>query len=82
MSGEKRYTELALRLVDRVHHTLGRHRDDDSRTGWISGLSEREGDDHPARGGLRIGKGLPERRPGQSFTSGWSGTAMVSTSTI
>ena len=37
MTGEKRYTELALRLVDRVHHTLGRHRGDDSRPGWISG---------------------------------------------
>lgn len=66
-TGEKRYTELALRLVDRVHHTLGRHRGDDSRTGWISGLSEREGEDHPTRGGLRIGKGLPERRLDQAF---------------
>ncbi len=67
MTGGKRYTELALRLVDRVHHTLGRHRDDDSRTGWISGLSEREGENHPTRGGLRIGKGLPERRPDQAL---------------
>jgi len=69
MTGGKRYTELALHLVDRVHHTLGRHRGDDSRTGWISGLSEREreGEDHPTRGGLRIGKGLPERRPDQAF---------------
>ena len=66
-SGEKQHTDLALRLVDRVHHTLGRHRGDDSRTGWISGLSEREGEEHPARGGLRIGKQLPERRPGQAF---------------
>jgi len=66
-TGEKRYTELALRLVDRVHHTLGRHRGDDSRTGWISGLSEREGEEHPTRGGLRIGKGLPERGPDQAF---------------
>jgi hypothetical protein len=66
-TGEKRFTELALRLVDRVHHTLGRHRGDDSRTGWISGLSEREGEAHPTRGGLRIGKGLPERGPDQAF---------------
>jgi hypothetical protein len=66
-TGEKRYTELALRLVDRVHHTLGRHRGDDSRTGWISGLSEGEGEDHPTRGGLRIGKKLPERRPDQAL---------------
>jgi hypothetical protein len=67
ITGDKHYTELALRLVDRVHHTLGRHRGDDSRTGWISGLSEREGEDHPTRGGLRIGKGLPERRHDQAF---------------
>ena len=66
-TGEKRYTNLAMRLVGRVHHTLGRHRGDDSRKGWISGLSEREGEDHPTRGGLRIGKGLPERRPDQPF---------------
>ena len=35
---EHHYTTLALRLVDQVHHTLGRHRDDDPRTGWLSGL--------------------------------------------
>ena len=66
-TGEKRYTNLAMRLVGRVHHTLGRHRGDDSRTGWISGLSESEGEDHPTRSGLRIGKGLPERSPDQAF---------------
>jgi hypothetical protein len=66
-TGDQRYTELALRLVDRVHHTLGRYRGDNSRAGWISGLSEREGEDHPTRGGLRIGKELPERRPDQVF---------------
>ena len=53
--------ELALRLVLQVHHTLGRHRDDDTRTGWISGLSLQEGELHPTAGGLRIGKSLPER---------------------
>ncbi|MEM2352169.1 MAG: hypothetical protein QXT26_07155, partial [Thermoproteota archaeon] len=40
---------------------LGRHREDDSRRGWISGLSEEEGWRHPTLGGLRIGKPLPER---------------------
>ncbi|MDD1663565.1 MAG: hypothetical protein LUQ60_07460 [Methanomicrobiales archaeon] len=54
--------DLALRLVDQVHHTLGRHRPDDQRTGWISGLGEEEGERHPTVGGLRIGKRLPERR--------------------
>ena len=61
-SGDARYRDLALRLVDQVHHTLGRHRDDDPRQGWISGLSDGEGWLHPTAGGLRIGKPLPERR--------------------
>ncbi|HVP62480.1 MAG TPA: hypothetical protein VMT11_18120 [Myxococcaceae bacterium] len=56
---------LAGLLVDGVHHTLGRHRPDDVRTGWISGSSEAEGEAHPTRGGLRIGKQLPERGPDQ-----------------
>ena len=66
-TGEERYTEQALRLVDQVHHVLGSHRADDSRSGWISGLSEREGEIHPTRGGLRIGKALPERGVSEPF---------------
>ncbi len=58
---ENRYRELALQLTDQVHRTLGRHRDDDPRSGWLSGLSEYEGNAHPTLGGLRIGKALPER---------------------
>lgn len=58
-----RYLDLALQLVDQVHHVLGRHRPDDSRTGWISGLDEREGEAHPTKRGLRIGKKMNERRP-------------------
>ncbi|MCK9277377.1 MAG: hypothetical protein M0P22_04740 [Methanoculleus sp.] len=66
-TGDASCRDLALALVDQVHHTLGRHRDDDQRTGWISGLPEEEGEAHPTRGGLRIGKPLPERRPGEPF---------------
>jgi hypothetical protein len=66
-TGEQRYSDLALRLVDQVHHVLGRHRADDPRTGWISGLGEQAGDLHPTRAGLRIGKKLPERPPGAPF---------------
>jgi hypothetical protein len=66
-TGEQGFTERALQLVDQVHHTLGRHRDDDHHTGWISGLSAQEGEQHPTRGGLRIGKGLPERAPREPF---------------
>jgi len=64
-SGDARTLQLALDLVERVHRTLGRHRPDDTRRGWISGLAEREGAAHPTRGGLRIGKPLPERRAGE-----------------
>jgi hypothetical protein len=62
-TGDQRNLQLALRLVDRVHHTLGRQRPDSGRTGWISGLDEREGKTHPTAGGLRIGKPLNERSP-------------------
>lgn len=57
------HVDRARALVDQVHRTLGRHRADDARTGWISGLSEVEGARHPTLGGLRIGKPLPERGP-------------------
>jgi hypothetical protein len=60
-SGDQRYRDLAQRLVEQVHATLGRHRQDDIRYGWISGLAEGEGEVHPTGGGLRIGKPLPER---------------------
>ena len=66
-SGDGRDVERALRLVDQVHHVLGRHRQDDPRQGWISGLAEEEGESHPTRGGLRIGKGLPERKADEPF---------------
>lgn len=66
-TSDEHYKQLALRLVDQVHHVLGRHRDDDPRTGWISGLDEKEGAMHPTRGGLRIGKGMNERRPDDPY---------------
>lgn len=66
-TGQERYAQLALRLVDRVHEVLGRHRPDSGQTGWLSGLDERHGRNHPTRGGLRIGKPLPERGPEEPF---------------
>jgi len=65
LTKDEAFRELALRLVGQVHHALGQHRDDDRRKGWISGLDELEGEVHPTAGGLRIGKRLPERRPGE-----------------
>lgn len=64
---DKTYLNLAFHLVNQVHHTLGKHRKDDTRSGWISGLNEGEGELHPTRGGLRIGKLLPERRKDERF---------------
>lgn len=61
--GERRLLESAVELVHQVHRVLGRHREDDARDGWISGLSEEEGIRHPTAGGLRIGKPMPERGP-------------------
>ena len=66
-TSDERYKELALRLVDQVHNILGRHREDDPRTGWISGLAEEEGRKHPTKGGLRIGKGMNERQSDEPY---------------
>jgi hypothetical protein len=66
-SSDEAYLHLALGLVDQVHDILGRHRDDDTRSGWISGLDGGEGRLHPTAGGLRIGKKLPEREPGVPY---------------
>jgi hypothetical protein len=65
--GDAYYRQLALRLVDQVHQVLGKHREDDLREGWISGLSEEEGSRHPTLAGLRIGKKLPERPPNAPY---------------
>ncbi|MFW5830681.1 MAG: hypothetical protein ACOCVA_00430 [Prolixibacteraceae bacterium] len=61
------YFRYALKLIDQVHLVLGKHRIDDERKGWISGLPEEEGLDHPTIGGLRIGKDLPERTETEPF---------------
>lgn len=66
-TGNKEWLQLALDLVDQVHHILGRHREDDPRTGWISQLTEEEGEKHPTMGGLRIGKPKNERSKKSSF---------------
>jgi len=65
--GDEGRVELARRLVEQVHRTLGRHRGDDGRNGWLSGLDERLGEEHPTRGGLRIGKPLPERARDEAY---------------
>jgi hypothetical protein len=66
-TNDERCKQLALRLVDQVHRVLGRHRGDDPRTGWLSGLGEEEGGLHPTLGGLRIGKERNERRADEPY---------------
>jgi hypothetical protein len=66
-TSDAEYKNLALRLVNQVHTILGQYREDNKRTGWVSGLDKQEGIKHPTIGGLRIGKRLNERRPGDAF---------------
>ncbi len=66
-TGHEQYLNLARQLVDQVHSVLGRHRHDDPRSGWISGLNEEEGRLHPTAGGLRIGKKMAERGAGERY---------------
>jgi hypothetical protein len=66
-TGDDEFRRLAVALIDQVHDVLGRHRDDDPRTGWISGLDEDTGREHPTTGGLRIGKQLNERGRDEAF---------------
>lgn len=66
-TGDEHFKLLSLKLLDQVHNQLGRHRQDDPRTGWISGLDENEGRRHPTIGGLRIGKKINERTPSDPF---------------
>jgi hypothetical protein len=66
-TGDESWQNSALRLVDQVHYILGRHREDDPRTGWISGHTEEQGRKHPTIGGLRIGKKMNERKPDEPY---------------
>ncbi len=64
---EQKYKQDALALVEQVHHILGKHREDDPRSGWISTLDEDKGENHPTIGGLRIGKKLNERKQDEPY---------------
>ena len=66
-TGDAGYLRSALDLVEQVHNNLGRQRADHPRGGWISGLGDSDGGQHPTRGGLRIGKKLNQRDPDEPF---------------
>lgn len=59
LTSKPSYKRLAVKLVDQVHRTLGKHRKDDARKGWLSSK------EHPTKNGLRIGKSRPERKPNE-----------------
>src|SRR5258706_6251131 len=65
--------ERALRLVDAVHQTLGRH-----GGRWLDDASEGT---RPAEG-CASGSRCRSARPASASTSGWSGIETASTSTI
>ena len=66
-TGEDCHLQTARALVDQVHYVLGRYSDEDTRSGWISGLDEQDGYRQPTVGGLRIGKQSIERGPEEPF---------------
>lgn len=65
----EQYKIGAQRLISLVHKHLAHHRNDDPRSGWISGLDEESGKLEPTAGGLRIGKELPERQKNEPYDS-------------
>ena len=64
-TGESVYLTLAVRLIEQVHDVLGQYRGGGPKRGWLSGLGPADGAAHPTVAGLRIGKKLPERGPGE-----------------
>ncbi|MFM1822174.1 MAG: hypothetical protein RI967_440 [Planctomycetota bacterium] len=66
--------DLAVALARSVHEVLGRFAPDDPRSGWISGLSDRDGARTPCVAGLRIGKPRLERAVAPDRTSAGGGT--------
>ncbi len=66
-TGQSEFLDLALRLVEQVHETLGRYHPDSGKSGWLSGLDERAAAEHPTIAGLRIGKKLRDRQPHEPY---------------
>ena len=66
-TGAEEHLQLALKLVDQVHLTLGKYHKDSKHTGWLSGLEEEQARLHPTIAGLRIGKPLNERQTDEAY---------------
>ncbi|MFX0084706.1 MAG: hypothetical protein ACFFAU_03450 [Candidatus Hodarchaeota archaeon] len=61
INNENKFKNLALKLINQVHMILGKHRHDDTRSGWLGSK------DRPTKNGLRIGKPLNERKLHEPF---------------
>lgn len=61
-TGNEKFKDSAFNLLNQVHNVLGFHREDDQRSGRISGFSDEDGEKHPTIRGLRIGKSENERK--------------------
>jgi hypothetical protein len=66
-TNNQHYKKMALLLIRLVHSVLGKYHPQDSRKGCISGLDNENCEEHPTKGGLRIGKPLIERMPNEDY---------------
>jgi hypothetical protein len=65
LTGQPQHLQSALRLIGDVHGTLGRHRPGRGDSPWLGERDDAAAADHPTAAGLRIGKPLDQRRPGE-----------------
>jgi hypothetical protein len=65
ITGDAQYTQAALQLVADVHQTLGRRRPGRPDSAWLGDRDDAQAQAHPTAAGLRIGKPLDERQPGE-----------------
>ena len=67
LTNSRQYLDLVNILISHVHNSLAKHREDDERSGWISGLEDTEAQQHPTIAGLRIGKSHDERNENEIY---------------
>lgn len=61
-SSKPSFLKQAVRLVEQVHHTLGKQCKDSENDGWLSGHNEEQVHLPQTQGGLKIGKPLNEHQ--------------------
>ena len=66
LTGQPGHTRAALQLVADVHGALGRQRPGRPDSPWLGDRDDAAAAAHPTAAGLRIGKPLDQRRPGEA----------------